>query len=118
MTVAAQSASEGSGRMNSLAMQPLYVVVVEFRVHPERAQDFERLMLENAETSRDGEPSCRQFDVCKWPDDPGRFFLYELYEDRAAFQAHLDSAHFQAFDAEVKPWVIAKTVETLMRLAP
>jgi autoinducer 2-degrading protein len=26
-------------------------------------------------------------------------FLYEVYENRAAFDAHLTSAHFRSFDA-------------------
>lgn len=36
--------------------------------------------------------------------DPGRpneIFLYELYTDRAAFEAHLASDQFVAFDANV-----------------
>jgi quinol monooxygenase YgiN len=38
-------------------------------------------------------PGCRQFDVCRDPLDPALFFLYELYDDEAAIQAHLDSPH-------------------------
>ena len=41
-----------------------------------------------------------------------RVFLYEIYDDRAAFDAHLASPHFRAFDAEVGPWVQDKQVET------
>ena len=54
-------------------------------------------MLANAKVSRETEPGCRQFDVCVEA-DTGRTFLYELYDDRAAFEAHLASAHFKAFD--------------------
>ncbi|MEL6748477.1 MAG: antibiotic biosynthesis monooxygenase [Pseudomonadota bacterium] len=38
--------------------------------------------------------------------------LYELYDDRAAFEAHLASAHYAAFDAATKDLIAAKTVTT------
>lgn len=69
-------------------------------------------MIANARASREREPGCRQFDVCVTDDDPGRVFLYEIYDDRAAFDAHLASAHFKAFDATVAPWLETKTVRT------
>ena len=59
-------------------------------------------MLENARASLNDEPGCHQFDVCFAADDPGRCFLYEVYTDRGAFDAHLGMAHFKAFDAKVK----------------
>jgi quinol monooxygenase YgiN len=99
-------------------MQPLYVIVVEFRVQHEHAEEFTRLLVDNAQASRTLEPGCRQFDVCRWPGDPGRFLLYELYDDRQAFQAHLGMDHFKAFDKEVAPWIVEKTVHALDRLAP
>ncbi|MGI9463684.1 MAG: putative quinol monooxygenase, partial [Aestuariivirgaceae bacterium] len=55
---------------------------------------------------------CRRFDVCTDPDRPERVFLYEIYDDRAAFDAHLASDHFKAFDAEVVPITLDKVVGT------
>ena len=46
----------------------MYVVLVDFKVKPERLKDFMPLMLENARASRE-EPGCRQFDVCVDPAD-------------------------------------------------
>lgn len=43
---------------------------------------------------------------------PGEVVLYELYDDAAAFRAHLDSGHFKAFDAAVGDMVIAKQLRT------
>ncbi len=43
---------------------------------------------------------------------PERCFLYEKYDDRAAFDRHLASAHFKSFDATVAPWVVSKDVQT------
>jgi len=95
----------------------MYVVTVAFEPKPEHAEAFRAALLANAMTSREVEPGCRQFDVCVEP-DTGRIFLYELYDDRAAFDAHLASDHFKAFDASVRDWVAGKDVRTYRRVAP
>lgn len=94
----------------------MYVVIVDFRIKPERLEEFMPLMLENARLSRDTEPGCRVFDVCIDPKERASVFLYELYNDRAAFDAHLATAHFKRFDAAVAPMVATKAVRILERL--
>jgi quinol monooxygenase YgiN len=71
----------------------MYVIVVDFRIKPERIGEFMPLMLENA----------RKASV----------FLYEIYDDRAAFDAHLAAAHFKRFDAAVGSMVASKAVRLL-----
>ena len=95
----------------------MYVVTVLFEPKPERVEAFRAAMLANAKVSRETEPGCRQFDVCVEA-GAGRVFLYELYDDRAAFEAHLASAHFKAFDAQVRDWVAGKDVRIFERVAP
>ena len=70
---------------------------------------FRKAMLENAEASRTREPGCRQFDVCEKPDG-SEIFLYEIYDDEAAFKAHLATDHFKKFDSLVTPWISDKRV--------
>jgi autoinducer 2-degrading protein len=96
----------------------MYVVTVEFAVQPVHAAAFRAEIVANARASRDAEAGCRQFDVCVPPDDPASVFLYELYVDRAAFDAHLASPHFRAFDATVRDWVVRKTVHAYERVDP
>jgi len=91
----------------------VYVIVVDFKIKPERLADFMPLMLENARASRETEPGCRVFDVCVDPKKETSVFLYEVYDDRAAFDAHLASAHFKRFDAEVIDMVASRQVRTL-----
>ena len=76
------------------------------------------MIIENAPLSLANEAGCHQFDVCRDPADPSLFFLYELYEDEAAFRSHLRSAHFLAMNALTTPWVAAKTVKVLTRVQP
>ncbi|MCC7311072.1 MAG: antibiotic biosynthesis monooxygenase [Sulfuritalea sp.] len=88
----------------------MYVITVEFTIPPEHLAAFMPLMLENARISRETEPGCRRFDVCRDPVRPELVFLYELYDDRAAFDAHLAAAHFKVFDGAVKAMVASKAV--------
>ena len=93
-----------------------YIVVVSFEVQPESARRFRERVLQQAEDSLALEPDCTQFDVCADPERDNHFLLYERYQDEAAFQAHLQSDHFKAFDREVTPWVTDKQVRILTRL--
>jgi len=95
----------------------MYVVTVEFVVHPERVADFRAAVVVNARASR-AEPGCRQFDVCAVPEEPARLFLYEAYDDRAAFDAHLRTPHFAAFDAETAGWCLRKSIHAYERIDP
>jgi quinol monooxygenase YgiN len=95
----------------------MYVVTVEFTVDPGRWDDFIPLMLENAARSRSDEPGCRQFDVCTDATRPGRVFLYELYDDAAAFDAHLASPHYQSFAEATKAMVTKRAIDRWERRA-
>ncbi len=96
----------------------MQALVVEFMVHPERVDDFEREIVANARASLASESGCRQFDVCRDPAEPCRFFLYELYDNEAAVQAHLAAPHFSEMSRVSKDWVSKKTVWRYERLAP
>ena len=95
----------------------MLALVVEFRIKPEHIAAFEHEIVENARASRDTEPGCRQFDVCRDSGDPGLFFLYELYDDEAAIQAHLGTPHYVRMDAVSRGWVESKTVRRYLRVA-
>ncbi len=94
-----------------------HVVTVVFRARPEHRDDFRAAMVENATASRTVEPGCRQFDVCEKADG-SEIFLYEVYDDEAAFRAHLASDHFKRFDATTTPWVAEKLVTVYQRVSP
>lgn len=89
----------------------MYLVAVTFQIAPDRAADFAARVAQQATDSLT-EEGCQRFDVWQAPGDVAKVFLYEIYDDRAAFDVHLASAHFKAFDAEVGPWVLDKVVET------
>jgi quinol monooxygenase YgiN len=87
-----------------------YVIMVDFRLKPGCQAAFRRLIDENARASVREEPGCRQFDVLEPMKEKDRVVLYEIYDDRAAFELHLKSAHFAAFDSASAPLVAEKIV--------
>lgn len=89
----------------------LFALTVTVRLMPGAMDAFLPLMLENARLSVRDEPGCLRFDVCL-PEGAegaeGEVFLYEVYEDAAAFDAHLAAPHFLRFDAATRDMVEAK----------
>jgi len=85
----------------------MFAVTVTFRIHPDQMSAFLPLMVENARRSRTDEPGCQQFDICR---DGDSVFLYEIYDDRAAFDAHLQTAHFLAFDGATQDMIASKEI--------
>jgi len=90
----------------------MFAVTVLFQIKEGHMDAFMPLMIDNAQTSLKTEPGCRQFDVCADPANPRDVFLYEIYDDEAAFKMHLQSAHFLTFDAKVADMVETKNVQT------
>ncbi len=87
-----------------------HVVVVDLVVHHEALTEFLPMLYENARASLTLEPGCRRFDICQDREEPTRLLLYEIYQDAAAFSAHLATTHFQCFDRDTAEMVRSKAV--------
>lgn len=94
----------------------MYAVVVSFVVSRDALGEFMPLMIENASASLRDEEGCHQFDVCTDVSRPGEVFLYELYEDAAAFDAHRSMSHFKTFDTATASMIVSKSVQTFGRV--
>lgn len=94
-----------------------FVVTVIFAAKPEFRGEFRAAMVANAQASRAREPGCRRFDVCESADG-AQIFLYEIYDDEAAFKAHLATDHYLRFSERATPWVAEKRVVTYNLLNP
>jgi autoinducer 2-degrading protein len=89
----------------------MLAVTVRFQIRSGNEDAFLERVNQQAKDSLEREAACRQFDVCTNPRNPLEVFLYEIYDDEAAFAAHLGMPHFAAFDADVRDWVQDKVVE-------
>lgn len=87
-----------------------FVIIVDFRLKPGARADFLRLINENARASCRDEPGCQRFDVLATQSDADRILLYEIYDDRAAFDAHIKTRHFASFNEASAALVADKKV--------
>ena len=87
-----------------------FAIIVDFRLKPGARREFRALIDENARASARDEPGCRRFDVLEPAGEPDRILLYEIYDDRAAFDEHLRSAHYASFDRTSAPLCASKSV--------
>ena len=95
----------------------MFIVAVEFKIKEEHVDAFRERVLQQAADSLENEAACHQFDVCVDPEFPSTFFLYEVYDDAAAFDAHRKMDYFADFATTVSDWVAEKTLHTLNRIS-
>ena len=87
-----------------------YVILVDFLLKPGSRAQFRRAIDVNARSSCETERGCRRFDVVEPMDEPDRIILYEIYDDRAAFEEHLKTPHLARFEAQSKDLVTKKSI--------
>src|SRR5262245_46192981 len=90
-------------------------LVVDFEIKPGAIDRFIPLINENDRRSVADEPGCRQCDVLQVKDHPNRFMLYEIYDDDAAFAAHIKMPHVAEFFAAAKELIVKQTAWRLER---
>ena len=95
----------------------MFIVAVQFKIKNDHVDAFRQRVLRQAADSLKNETACHQFDVCVDTDHPSSFFLYEVYDDAAAFDAHRETSYFAEFASEVSDWVEEKTLHTLNRIS-
>jgi quinol monooxygenase YgiN len=83
-----------------------FVNAVDLDIVPAERANYLAAILENGAAAAK-EPGCRRFDIVNLASDPNHFFLYEVYDDEAAFKAHRASDHFKKY-AEVTAKMVAK----------
>lgn len=96
----------------------MFAVIVTLEVDPAHLAAFLPLMHTNAQASLADEPGCHRFDVCTDPARPGDVFLYELYTDAEAFDVHLETPHFKAFDTAAAPMILGRQLRTYSEVRP
>jgi autoinducer 2-degrading protein len=92
-----------------------FIVVVGLEIEDDALAAFLPLMRQNAAASLRDEPGCRQFDVCQDASAATTILLYEVYDNEAAFAAHLASTHYLAFDTATKAMIRSKSVRRFLR---
>jgi (4S)-4-hydroxy-5-phosphonooxypentane-2,3-dione isomerase len=82
----------------------MYAILVTIRIKPEFREPFIESMLDDARGSVNDEPGCFRFDVLQDDKNPNTIYLYEVYRDRSAFDAHLVAPHYTYWRDTVNDW--------------
>ncbi|NTJ41043.1 antibiotic biosynthesis monooxygenase [Agrobacterium larrymoorei] len=82
-----------------------FVVIAEFQVKPGQLDAFLEAAKDDADHSVADEPGCYQFDVIRLEGSDDVVTFYEVYDSRAAFDAHLETPHLARFREAFPPLV-------------
>jgi quinol monooxygenase YgiN len=82
----------------------MYAILVTIHIKPEFRDAYLESMLDDARGSVNDEPGCFRFDVLQDENNPNTIYLYEVYRDKEAFDAHLVAPHFIRWRDTVKDW--------------
>lgn len=72
----------------------MLVLMVSLKVKPGRAEDFIAAVNDDGRGTTANEEGNFQFSAIQDQSDSDRFFLFEVYKDEAALEAHRQMPHF------------------------
>ena len=96
---------------------PLYINAVDIDVVPGQLENYLVAIKEVGAAAIKTEPGCSEFDVTVSQKDPNHLFIFEVYENAAAFDAHLKSDHYKKYAATAKDVVAKREVHSLSSVA-
>jgi len=82
----------------------MYFIIAPLQIKESRKAQFMEEIIADARGSLNNEPGCLRFDVIQDPEDLNRIWLYEVYKDEQAFQAHTQTPHFIKWRDTTKDW--------------
>lgn len=85
-------------------------LIVEFDLKPGALGQFLEIMTSHARLTLEQEPGCRQFDVLRPETDENRILLVEVYDDRAAYEAHRQGHRMPGVNAALEPLLVGRKV--------
>jgi quinol monooxygenase YgiN len=92
-----------------------YVQVAEIEVDPAQLDTYRAAVQEQIDAAIQKEPGVLVLYAVSEKDEPYRVKVFEIYRDRNAYEAHLESDHFRKYKAAVAKMV---TSLKLMQATP
>ncbi len=73
----------------------MFSILVKFEVNPQYKDTLIQALAEDGEGSLKNEPGTLRFDVIQDSSNPHVIFLYESYQDQAAFETHTQGSYYK-----------------------
>jgi len=93
-----------------------FVNAVFLEINPADMPKYMEAIKENGAASVK-EPGCRMFNIHVSAKEPNQVFLYEVYDNAAALDAHRQTAHFKKYAATTKDMVVKRDVRPMTAVA-
>jgi quinol monooxygenase YgiN len=90
--------------------EELFGQIAIYTLLEDRVADFDRLIRKVVTQVREHEPDTLVYIVHAVPSAPMQRILYEVYSDRAAYEAHKRQPYVLAFEADRRPYVLATNI--------
>ena len=91
--------------MTDRSRPPYYVQIATLEIDPSRIEEYCAAVAAHARAAIESEPGVLALNVVADRDDPARITVFEIYQDRAAYERHLQAAHFLDYKAAVETMV-------------
>jgi quinol monooxygenase YgiN len=89
-----------------------YINAVDVDIVPGQVDNYLAALQENGAASVH-EPGCRDFIITVSQKDPNHVFIFEIYDDAAAFEAHRQTVHFKKYAATSKDMIAKRDAHPL-----
>ena len=95
---------------------PFYINAVDIDVMPGQVDAYLAALKENGAAAVH-EPGCHEFNITVSPKDPNHVFIFEVYDNAAAFEAHRATDHFKKYAATTKDMVAKRDARAFTSVA-
>lgn len=94
----------------------VYINAVDLVIVPSELPKFLDAIKENGANAVK-EPGCREFNITVLANNPNHVFLFEVYDNEAALEAHRQTPHFKKYQAATQGMVADRNVRALSVIA-
>ena len=84
------------------------VIHVELTLHPDHRDAYIARALQHKENVEANEPACQRFEISVEEDNRNVVRLYEVYDDEAAVQHHMQTPYMLAYREDTTPMIIER----------
>lgn len=110
------SIAAASIQASAQSSPPFVASAVELEIAPADLDAFLAILKANGAESIK-EPGCRRYDILQSATNPNQVFIFEVYDNEAAVQAHRTTEHFKAYIAATRSMVVKRQSRPLNAVA-
>ena len=95
---------------------PLFINAVDLDIVPAELNKYMEAIKKNGAAAVN-EPGCREFNITVSQKDPNHVFLFEVYDNAAALEAHRATDHFKEYQATTANMIAKREVRQFSSVA-